>query len=102
MSNPWIVLVGIAAVGVLFVILPVVGDAFLRFRRARALMCPEAGTDAEVGLDAGYAAWTAAFRTPRLRVKRCSLWPVRHGCTQSCLKLPAVAEEAEPVQPRAS
>lgn len=101
--TPWIYLAGILVVGLLFVLVPVTVDAFLRFRGKRCLVCPEAGTRAEVGLDARYAAFTAVFRaTPRVRVKLCSLWPERQGCAQTCLRLPAVSEDAEPAQRRAS
>ena len=85
MNAPWIVLTAIVAVAVVYVLLPVVGEAFVRFRVQRRLSCPETGANAEVGVDARRAAFTAAFAHSLLRVKSCSLWPERRGCGQTCL-----------------
>ncbi len=95
MDTPWVVLAAIVGVAVGYVMLPVVGDVFLRFRSKRRVTCPEAEADAEVGVDARRAAFTAAFRHPVLKIKNCSLWPERSGCEQSCLGL----IEGEKVQP---
>lgn len=86
MSTPWLLLAALVALAVVYVLLPVVGAAFLRFRPTRGLTCPETGAAAEVGADAGWAAFTAAFRHPIVRVKCCSLWPGQRGCDQSCLR----------------
>ena len=85
MNTPWIVLAAIVAVAVVYVLLPVIVEVFLRFRARRQLTCPETGMDAEVGVDPLVAGFTAAFRHPVLRVKSCSLWPKRAGCGQACL-----------------
>ena len=85
MSNPWTVLAGLAGIAVLYVLLPVMGDAFARFRGSRGLRCPETGTTAEVGVDAGHAALTAVYGEPDVRVGSCSLWPERQGCAQRCV-----------------
>ena len=85
MSAPWIVLAAIVALAVAYVLLPVIGAVFVRFRGARELACPETGANATVGGDAGWAAFTGAFRHPVLRVKSCSLWPGRRGCGEGCL-----------------
>ncbi|MBI2555632.1 MAG: hypothetical protein HYV92_14700 [Candidatus Rokubacteria bacterium] len=89
MSAPWIVLAAIVALAVAYVLVPVVGAVFLRFRGTHELKCPETGAGAKVGADAGWAAFTAAFGHPVLRVKTCSLWPGRKGCEQSCLRPPS-------------
>ncbi len=88
MSALWLLLAAIVAVAVVYVLLPIVGGVFLRFRATRDLTCPETGTNAKVGVDAKWAAFTAAFRHPILRVKTCSLWPKRSSCQQSCLDSP--------------
>lgn len=85
MSTPGILLAALVVLALAYVLLPVVGETFLRLRPARRLQCPESGGNAEVGVDAGWAAFTAAFRHPLLRVSRCSLWPERRGCGQRCL-----------------
>lgn len=92
MSQPWIVLAAVIALGALYVLLPVVLGAFASYRGARRLRCPETDQTAEVGVDAVRAAWTSAFGSPRLKVKACSLWPARSGCGRACL----AREEAEP------
>lgn len=102
MSNPWIVLAGIVAVGVIYVLLPVIADVFGRFRRSRQLGCPETNTNAEVTVDAKYAALTSAFRHPLLRVKDCSLWPKRAGCEQSCVSESPEGSGRESARPRVS
>lgn len=101
MDNPWVVLAAIAGVGSVYVLLPVITEAFLRFRQKRDLICPEAGMNAEVSVDARRAAFGAAIGRPALRVKTCSLWPERSGCARSCLDR---FEEAklEPLRSRVS
>ena len=99
MTDPWTVLIGLALVAVVFVLAPVMGSVYLGLRGTRLLRCPETRTPAAVGLDAGYAAWTAAFRQPLLRVRSCSLWPRRAGCAQRCCDLPELAAEGEPLRP---
>lgn len=87
MSAPWMVLAAIVAVGLVYVLLPTVFEAFLRFRGKRQLSCPETGTEAEVGVDARLAALTEPFRPPLLRVRSCSFWPERDGCARTCVGL---------------
>lgn len=90
MSHPWIVVVTVFGVAVLYVLMPVVADAFRRFRGSRVLTCPETGGKAEVGIDASRAAFTSAFGRPQLKAESCSLWPEKEKCAQDCLTLPEV------------
>jgi hypothetical protein len=85
MNAPLMTLAAIAAVGLLFVVMPVVTDVYLRFRARRTVGCPETGLAAEVQIDARRAAATAIPGPARLRVVACSLWPERAGCAQKCL-----------------
>jgi hypothetical protein len=85
MSYPWIVVLAVVALGVLYVLMPLVADTFRRFRSPRMLSCPETGGKAEVGIDASRAALTSTFGQPLLRVERCSLWPEKEQCKQECL-----------------
>lgn len=98
MDNPWIVVAAILAVAVTFVLVPVVTDAFRRYRKSKILLCPEVGKEAEVGIDVHRAAFTSAFGRPLLRVKNCSLWPERKDCGQDCL----TSEGASPPEGRPS
>ncbi len=92
MGAPWIVIAAILAIALLYVLVPVVTDAFPRYRRRKILRCPETGRDTGVAIDASKAALTSAFGPPVLRVKDCSLWPQREECRQECLEF----EEASP------
>jgi hypothetical protein len=85
MSTAWVLLLVIGALAVFYVLVPVVADAFTRYRRKRLLRCPETGMAAEVQVDARHAALTAIPGPPELRVADCSLWPDRHGCAQRCV-----------------
>ncbi|HYL80473.1 MAG TPA: hypothetical protein VEU07_06650 [Candidatus Acidoferrum sp.] len=85
MSHPGLVLVAILALALLYVLMPLMADTLRRFRGPRMLSCPEAGGEAEVGIDASHAALTSALGSPSLRVKTCSLWPEREQCKQACL-----------------
>ena len=85
MSHPWVVLVAVLAIALLYVLMPLVVDTFRRFRSPRVLTCPETGGKAEVGIDASRAALTSAFGQPFLRAKSCSLWPEKERCKQECL-----------------
>ncbi len=85
MTAPWLTLTGILALGLLYVVAPIVIDAFIRFRRRRIVRCPETGLGAEIALDARHAALTAIPGPPRMRVTACSLWPEREGCAQACV-----------------
>ncbi len=90
MTHPWIVVIAVVGIGVLYVLLPLIADTFRRYRGIRVLRCPETGGHAEVGIDASRAAITSAFVRPQLRAKSCSLWPEKEKCAQDCLTLPEV------------
>jgi hypothetical protein len=85
MNAPWTTLAAIAALALVYVIAPIVADAFDRFRRTRTVGCPETGLAAEVDMDAWHAALTAVPGPPDARVAACSLWPARTGCAQKCV-----------------
>lgn len=85
MGTPWIILAAIAALAVAYVVVPVMVDAFLRFRRGQTVRCPETGLMAQVSIDARRAALTAVPGPPTVRVADCSLWPERHGCEEKCV-----------------
>jgi hypothetical protein len=96
MTDPWAVLAGLAVVAFVFVLAPVAGSVYVRLRAPRWLRCPETHLPAAVAVDAGHAAWTAAFSRPLLRIRSCTLWPKRAGCAQRCCELPEISSDAEP------
>ncbi len=69
----------------LTVALPRCIEVYHRFRRTRAMACPETGKPASVAVSAGLAATSSAFVSPHLHVKGCTLWPVHGDCGRSCL-----------------
>ncbi|MFQ5666767.1 MAG: hypothetical protein ACE5I7_10090 [Candidatus Binatia bacterium] len=75
----------IAAVGLLFVVVPVVAHAYTRFRGTKVVTCPESQAPAEIELDAARAATTAALGHSELRVAHCNRWPEHEQCGQECL-----------------
>lgn len=84
MQTPFLIVLAIFALGTFYVVLPVVADAYGRYRRSRKPVCPETGLPVEVFLDARHAAATAAFGRSELRVRQCSRWPEHRGCDQGC------------------
>ena len=94
MSSPGILIVVILAVGIVFVLVPLVIHTFARYRGSRVLACPETGEQVRLDLDASRAALTSALGRPRLRVSWCTLWPRRKSCAQACLASPEVEKQA--------
>ena len=90
MESPGIVIFAVVALGVLFVLVPLVIYTFGRYRASRTVACPETGEQVRLDLDASRAAWTTALGRPSLRVRWCSLWPQRKGCAQECTASPEV------------
>ncbi len=86
MNNLLSVVGPIAALGALYVVIPVATDAYRRFRGTKTVTCPDTGTAADVQLDTHHAALSMAFGPPDLKVTRCSRWPERHYCDQGCVK----------------
>jgi hypothetical protein len=78
----------IAAVGLLYVVLPIGADAFFHLRGPRVVTCPDTQAPVEVDLDARFGALTALRGHPKLRVKHCTRWQdarLQH-CAQDCLR----------------
>ena len=86
MNNLLTVVGPIAALGTLYVVIPVATDAYRRFRGAKPVTCPDTGLPAEIRLDTNHAAISSAFGPADLKVTRCSRWPERHYCDQACVK----------------
>jgi nucleotide-binding universal stress UspA family protein len=94
--NPWIVLLGLLAVALVFVILPVGAIAFAAWRRPVRLPCPRAGTEAQVSVSPLRAAIASVFgRTAG--IERCSLWHAVRVCHEECLALPEASRREVPV-----
>lgn len=85
MDHPFLLLAAIAALGLVYVIVPLVLETFTRFRKPRMVNCPEDGRLSTIQIDAKSAAMTAVTGHSKLLVKGCSLWPQRSGCAKNCL-----------------
>jgi hypothetical protein len=77
--------IAVIALGLLYVVVPVVASTYARLRGTRMVMCPETRGREVISLDATQAAVTAAFGDPVVQVRGCSRWPDRRRCDQSCL-----------------
>jgi len=68
--------------------------AWLKYRGARIVTCPESQKPAGVVVNARHAAATClAAKEPDLRLSSCSRWPERANCGQQCLAQIAAAPE---------
>lgn len=85
MIAPWLTVVAIVGLAMIYVFFPVAAHTFQRYRKKRVLTCPEETTLAEVNVDARHAAFSSTLGKPILRVRDCSLWPKRRGCPERCL-----------------
>lgn len=84
-SGVWfLVAVAVVAIGVLGTRLV---SAWLRFRGARVVACPENLRPAGVHVDERHAALSALKGRPELRLSACSRWPERRDCGQACLAM---------------
>lgn len=86
MESPLVLIAGIVAFGLFFVVLPVAFDAYAQYRRKKIVTCPEEHVSAEISFDAPRAALGAALGTPMVRVQDCTFWPKRARCDQRCAK----------------
>src|SRR5215470_11462087 len=85
-SSALLVLGGIAVLTIFYVLLPLMLDAYGRFRGKRLVTCPETHHPAAVDLDLKRVALTVATGKGPLRLRQCSRWPERHDCGQECLR----------------
>ena len=86
METPLMLIAGIIAISLFCVVLPFTRDVYRRFRYRKVVTCPDIHDFAEVGLNARWAAVTALFDKPKLRVRSCTLWPRKKGCAEACVK----------------
>ena len=86
MKNSFILISAIIAAGLLYNVFPFTRDVYRRFRYRKVLMCPDTQGLAEVELNACWAAFTALFQKPALRIKSCALWPGKKDCMQGCVQ----------------
>lgn len=93
--NPWIVLLGLVVVALVFVVVPVGASAFAAWRRPIRLTCPRTGTEAQVSVPALAAAVASLFGRDA-GVERCSLWHAVRDCREECLALSEASRRPVP------
>jgi hypothetical protein len=86
MRSVFLLIAGITALGLYYVVAPVVRGTYRRHRGRLTIICPETDQIVEMELKAGRAGIMAALGKQDLRVKWCSLWPGRKDCAQECVK----------------
>ena len=82
-------IVGVLAVGALYVLLPVFVYTYRRLRGPRVVRCPETAQATVIELDAVEGAAGALLGRSTLRVLDCArwqAWPLHRDCEQDCLK----------------
>jgi hypothetical protein len=84
MSRPFVVILAVLAVGVVYVLMPIATDLYRTYRGKLRVICPETEQPASIELKVGRAVLTGLFGKPRLRLAGCSRWPARRGCGQDC------------------
>jgi hypothetical protein len=84
MSRPFILVLAIVAVGVVYVLVPIATDLYRRFRGMIRVTCPETKETASVEVNLKRAVLTGLFGKPHVRLAGCSRWPEREGCAQDC------------------
>ncbi len=97
MTGVFLLIAGVIALGLYFVVAPAVLSTYRRYRGRRTIICPETDRIVERELKAGRAGIMAALGKEELRVKWCSLWPSRKGCAEECVKddWPAATESRD-------
>jgi len=85
------VLVGL---GALYVFGRRLAGAWLTYRGARVVVCPENRAIVSVGVDSAHAAFSASQGRIDLRLDSCTRWPEKAGCGQECLGQIESAPEA--------
>jgi hypothetical protein len=85
--NPWMILVGLVLIAIIFVALPVGRAMSVHYRRWKIVGCPTTYRPAAILVGRAGLAEALGIRALR-RVRGCSLWPERCGCDRGCLDLP--------------
>ena len=90
--NPWLILLALIVIALVFVVIPVGLAAYRQWRRPWRFTCPRAGMTAQIQVDAARASF-AEVLGGKPEIDRCTLWPELLGCQQGCLALPADARQ---------
>jgi len=84
----------LVGLGALYVFGRRLAVAWVRYRGARVVVCPENREIVAVEVDARHAAFSASQGRIDLRLDSCTRWPEKAGCGQECLGQIESAPEA--------
>ncbi len=85
MDRLFLLIAGVAILGLYFMIAPVAINTYRRYRKRKTIICPDTGQIVELDLNAVHAGLMSALGKHCVRVKWCSLWPRKKGCAQECV-----------------
>lgn len=85
MTSIALLLVVVVAAATVYLAVPYLLRAYLRYRGTRTVTCPETHLNAVVEIDAKHAAITSVVAKTELRLADCSRWPSNQNCGQECL-----------------
>ena len=86
MARLFLLIAVVIALGLCFVVAPIVVNTYRRYRGRKTIICPDTGQIAEVEIKALNASLMSALGMDWVRVKWCSLWPRKKDCAQECMK----------------
>jgi len=86
MTFPLVAALLVVGIAIVYIVVPIAVDTYVRFRGPREVTCPETKEQVRVRVDAPYAAATAATGLPKLRLAECTRWPHRGDCDQACVE----------------
>ncbi len=81
--KPWLVLIAIAVITLVYIMIPVWLAAHGYFRRHKLVRCPVVGLGAGIVVSRAGIAEAVGRRSVR-RISDCTFWPHRKGCAQRC------------------
>ena len=89
--NPWLVLIALTVLAVVFVVAPVAAASLSYWRRPWLVRCPREDTQARIAVNARGAALAEVLGRSGPEIVRCTLWRTQslmEPCGQECLDRP--------------
>ena len=81
----WFALSCAVSLAAVAIVLPSCVETYMRYSRARFVICPENQKEATITLSARLAALTSAFLPTIVTVKDCNAWGDCRRCSMQCL-----------------
>lgn len=84
MENPLLVLGAMAGLAVVYVLVPIFLVTLAKYRQGSKVICPLKRREANLTIDARWAALTAVAGQTRVRVRHCPILHKGETCDQAC------------------